>query len=181
MMEDEKKKARAAFFGQMLKMVREGLGFTIKKFAEITGIDKGHISRLERGERNPPKPDTLLKISEEIKFDHEVLMIAAGYITHKENGEEYTQEKIIILVASEIALTKIKTGKIGPKQIAEEPNIMFWVIIGILRSQEDSKRDHENYKSSVEKELGRLRLRISKLEEDFPPRSFEVDGGKRLL
>jgi len=40
-------------FGKKVQYYRKEAGFTQEKLAEITGLDRGYISGVERGVRNP--------------------------------------------------------------------------------------------------------------------------------
>ena len=49
-------------FGDLLRVHREGRGLTLTELAEQCGIDGGNLSRMERGERMPPKMPALLEL-----------------------------------------------------------------------------------------------------------------------
>ena len=49
-------------FGDLLRVHRERLGLTLTELAEQCGMDGGNLSRIERGERMPPKMPALLEL-----------------------------------------------------------------------------------------------------------------------
>lgn len=59
---------------------------SLNRFAEESGVDAGHLSRVMRGIMiNPPSPDTLKKISDKAhnNVTYEDLMMAAGHLEKK--------------------------------------------------------------------------------------------------
>jgi len=66
---------------------------SLNRFAEETGVDAGHLSRVMRGIMiNPPSPDTLKKIADNAHngVTYEELMIAAGHLEKKFYQENLT-------------------------------------------------------------------------------------------
>jgi transcriptional regulator with XRE-family HTH domain len=55
--------ARTAELGARLRVLRQGRDMTLDALAEATGLDKGYLSRLERGQKNPSIA-TVLRLSE---------------------------------------------------------------------------------------------------------------------
>lgn len=86
-------------FGEIIKKLRKLRGFTIYLLSELSQVDKGHLSRIERGLRNPPKPDGVRRLANALGVDIEYLMAKAGYADF--NGDEaLADEEIIKEVAS---------------------------------------------------------------------------------
>lgn len=52
-------------FGEYLKSLRQGRGYTLRRFCEQYGFDPGNLSRLERGVSPPPEKEE--KIAEYAK------------------------------------------------------------------------------------------------------------------
>lgn len=66
-------------FGQFIKELRESKKLTLSEVAKFIGISHSHLSRIENGERNPPKARTLQKLSKLLNVPFNVLMKQAGY------------------------------------------------------------------------------------------------------
>lgn len=52
----------------LLKQVRLEKGMTLETLSQLSGISKGHLSKIERQERDP-KISTLVLIAEALKVD----------------------------------------------------------------------------------------------------------------
>lgn len=52
----------------LVKKVRLGKGMTLETLAKLSGISKGHLSKIEREERDP-KLTTLIQIALALKVD----------------------------------------------------------------------------------------------------------------
>ena len=52
----------------LVKKVRTEKGITLETLAKLSGISKGHLSKIERGEREP-KISTLIQIALSLKVD----------------------------------------------------------------------------------------------------------------
>jgi transcriptional regulator with XRE-family HTH domain len=69
-------------FGSMVKLLRVAKRMALKKLAEECGIDPGNLSRIEHGERNPTKLETVLRLMHALGIamgscESAVFMIAA--------------------------------------------------------------------------------------------------------
>lgn len=49
-------------FGRELRRLREGTGKTMKEIADLLDCSVVYVSDIERGKRNPPKPNTIATI-----------------------------------------------------------------------------------------------------------------------
>lgn len=85
-------------FGSFLKKLREDKGFSVNQLALYSGVSAAQISRIENGKRNIPKPDTIQKLSEALKFPYKDLLKQAGYL----DSDLYTYEKYKENAPSEI-------------------------------------------------------------------------------
>jgi SOS-response transcriptional repressor LexA len=90
---------RARQFGETIRRLRKARGFTIALLAELAQVDKGHLSRLEHGRRNPPKPDAVRRLADALGVPAKYLMAKAGYIDPEEE-EVLSDEEILREVAS---------------------------------------------------------------------------------
>ena len=52
----------------LVKKLRTEKGITLESLAKLSGISKGHLSKIERGEREP-KISTLIQIALSLKVD----------------------------------------------------------------------------------------------------------------
>ena len=52
----------------LVKKLRTEKGITLETLAKLSGISKGHLSKIERGEREP-KISTLIQIALALKVD----------------------------------------------------------------------------------------------------------------
>jgi len=65
--------------GKYIKKIREEKELSINQLALYSNVSAAHISRIERGLREP-SPEILKKISEVLKVPYEELMKVAGYL-----------------------------------------------------------------------------------------------------
>ena len=61
---------------------------TLGQIELSTGITKSYLSKVLRGERATPKPDTLKKLSKALPCSYEELMSKAGYIDDRHNEKK---------------------------------------------------------------------------------------------
>jgi len=59
--------------------LRQQAGLSMSELAEASGIDKASVSRIERGEFQKPKEETLTAIAKTLGVDPTDLLSAAGY------------------------------------------------------------------------------------------------------
>ena len=67
-------------FGSELKRIRNNLGLTVREVAKRSDISHSYLSQVENGRRNPPKPETLIKIAKGLNVNSDDLMYLAGYV-----------------------------------------------------------------------------------------------------
>lgn len=65
-------------FGQFIKSVREERKLTLSEVAEKSGISHSHLSRIESGDRNPPKAPVMQKLARALNIPFIQLMDKAG-------------------------------------------------------------------------------------------------------
>ena len=70
-------------FGERLRKLRElrkasDPTFTLRQFAEKVGISPTFISKIERGEFDPPRADKIIRMAELLDIDPDELLSLAG-------------------------------------------------------------------------------------------------------
>ncbi|NRG35183.1 helix-turn-helix domain-containing protein [Niallia circulans] len=73
-------------FGAYIKKIRESKDLTLNQVALYSEISAAQLSRIETGKRGVPKPATIKKIADALKYDYEELMAVAGYIKNEEKA-----------------------------------------------------------------------------------------------
>ncbi len=90
-------------FGLYLKKLRNSKGLTISELAKISDVSPSYISRIEKGNRNPPHPEVLQKLAHNLNVGYLELMLKAGHIPEDSDALliDDDQTKHIILNMSE--------------------------------------------------------------------------------
>ena len=68
--------------GEYIKKIREEKNLSLNQLALYSGVSAAHLSRIERGLREP-SPEILRKIAAALKVSYEELMKVAGYLDEK--------------------------------------------------------------------------------------------------
>ena len=68
--------------GKIIREQRKSIPLTLSQLAELSGVSKAHLGRIEQGQR-VPSPHTLLKIANPLGFDLNELLIVAGYLSRE--------------------------------------------------------------------------------------------------
>jgi hypothetical protein len=70
-------------FGEFIRKLRLGLNppVTLRGFAEKVGISPTYLSKIERGDFDPPAEDTIVRIAKELKCNEDELLGMAGKIS----------------------------------------------------------------------------------------------------
>ena len=76
--------------GKYIKKLREDKELSINQLALYSDVSAAHISRIERGLREP-SPDILKKIAEALKISYENLMTVAGYLDPNTPADKITE------------------------------------------------------------------------------------------
>lgn len=69
-------------FGALLKRKRKAAGLSQSALAKAAGISPSHLNRIEKGDRNPPPADKILRIASALRLspaETDQLLVAAGY------------------------------------------------------------------------------------------------------
>lgn len=70
-------------FGHELKRLREAAGLSQNALAKSAGLNASYINRLESGEREPPRPETVILLAEGLgasREERDRLLVAAGHL-----------------------------------------------------------------------------------------------------
>jgi len=72
-------------FGDRLRELREAKlksdpAFTLRKFAVAVGISPTFLSKVERGEFDPPRPEKIMRMAELLDVDADELLALAGRV-----------------------------------------------------------------------------------------------------
>lgn len=65
-------------FGKIIESARLSQDMSLRKLAEITGLDHSFIRRIEKGKANPSR-ETVIKLAKALKLPEDMLLIKAGY------------------------------------------------------------------------------------------------------
>jgi transcriptional regulator with XRE-family HTH domain len=65
---------------EMIKNLRQRRGYSQRKLSLLSGISNTEISRIEKGIRTKPSPDTLKKLASHLGVTYNDLMEMAGYL-----------------------------------------------------------------------------------------------------
>ncbi len=69
-------------FSTLLRRYRDRAGMSCNELARAVGIDPSYVSRLERGEREPPRRPVVERVTEVLHLeleDQDRLLVSAGY------------------------------------------------------------------------------------------------------
>jgi len=66
-------------FGDRLRDLRKGRGWTQAKLAESSGLTRSHVSRLEGGDIQLPSKERLHRLAASLSTSEDDLLTAAGY------------------------------------------------------------------------------------------------------
>ena len=70
-------------FGAAVRTLREGTQTLQKDFAKEIGVSGGFLSRLERGQADPPSDETLRKMAKALSVNEDLFMAWAGRLSPK--------------------------------------------------------------------------------------------------
>lgn len=94
--------------GSFIKNRRESLGYNLSSFAQLININKGDLSKLERGIKSKtPSPDILKKVAKGLEINYLKLYKIVGYVDDLalDNAANRTHSNAKIIPATE--MTKI--------------------------------------------------------------------------
>lgn len=70
----------ATSLGTFITTARKRSGLTIPALADLAGLDKSAVMRLEHGDIRRPTPDKLLKLADALDVEADDLFALAGYL-----------------------------------------------------------------------------------------------------
>ncbi len=87
-------------FGNRVRELREAKlrtdpWFTLRQFAKMVDVSPTFLSKMERGEFDPPKPEKIMKMAELLGVDADELLALAGRVDPELN--EIIREKPAVL------------------------------------------------------------------------------------
>ena len=145
-------------FGKLLAELRKKAGLSQNDLAQIIKTNPTHISKIERGERNPPKMDTLIEIAK-----------ALGIYKNKKKMSEFISSALFSrkslknqtysspLLEDDIAVLMNKKEK---REIYESPAIKL--IAEILSDPSISKKDKDEIEKQIVSFVGWLKEKLEK-------------------
>jgi transcriptional regulator with XRE-family HTH domain len=114
-------------FGEELKKLREGRGYTVNQLAMYSGVSSASISRYETGDRGTPKPPTIKKLAKGLKMDYKELMKIAGHV--EDEQEEVTtlpKSNVEYVIKEIIEKYEVNLEEPGAKEKLEQiVNLVF--------------------------------------------------------
>jgi len=117
-------------FGMALKNRRHALDLTMREVSELSGISPALIAKLENGTMpNFPKPLTIKQLSNALKFEDELFVLAdiLDKYTEKESSERTFEQELRELLATK--------SKLNPQNIEQ----VLYFISGLEKLQEIDK------------------------------------------
>jgi transcriptional regulator with XRE-family HTH domain len=67
-------------FGALLRQYREEAGLTLREMEARGPFTYSHLCRIERGARNPPDREDVIRLASALEVDADELLVAAGYL-----------------------------------------------------------------------------------------------------
>ena len=71
-------------FGSFLRSLRERQRMSLRDAEKESGVSNAYIAQMERGDRRPPSPDILRKLSKAYNITVRELLLRAGYLDEPE-------------------------------------------------------------------------------------------------
>ena len=127
-------------FGDFLKEKRQAKGWSKWKLYQESGVSYAHISLLETGEKNPPKPITLKKLSDSLGIPYEDLLDKAGYLNDigdietaikKRFGPLFNDEQVKLLANKDITRILNYCSQVSPDSIKVIADTVEAVVKGL--------------------------------------------------
>lgn len=125
-------------FGKKIKEIRKSKGLTLNQVALYSNISAAQLSRIENGKRGVPKPTTIKKIADALKYDYYELMEIAGYIGDIDLGEEPKKEQHITVDVKDLKkILEEKTVTWGDEVLTEKEKRKAIEILDVLLKKEE--------------------------------------------
>ncbi|WP_445487314.1 helix-turn-helix domain-containing protein [Niallia sp. 03133] len=132
-------------FGTFIKKIRESKSLTLNQVALYSEISAAQLSRIETGKRGIPKPQTIKKISDALKYDYDELMRIAGYIKSEETANVAGQD--ITLTTEEYEIFKeLRKHPILFHDLATNPEKKIKELIRLQKAKDMFLKDDDDEK-----------------------------------
>jgi len=93
--------------GVFIQRRREEIGLSLRQFAEVAGLNKGHLSRIENGERSPTTESVLAKIAQALDVSIDELRTLALDASSLPPTRAYFRRKLGVDAAQADVLAKL--------------------------------------------------------------------------
>lgn len=122
-------------FGAFIKQIRESKSLTLNQVALYSEISAAQLSRIETGKRGVPKPTTIKKIADALKYDYDELMKVAGYISNDDSITVAGQD--INLTAEELKVFReLRKHPILFHDLAKDPEKKIKELIKLQKARD---------------------------------------------
>lgn len=130
-------------FGAFIKQIRESKSLTLNQVALYSEISAAQLSRIETGKRGVPKPNTIKKIADALKYDYDELMKVAGYIGNVDSINVAGQD--INLTSEELKIFKeLRKHPILFHDLAKDPEKKIKELIKLQKARDILLNDDED-------------------------------------
>lgn len=103
-------------FGEYLRGKRESKRISQNQLAIKANVSSSLISRIEKGDRGAPKPDTLEKLAKALNIPFEEIMEKAGHINEKQKNTLLEQFPLLNDIDTELVRRFAEVIKEDPYQ-----------------------------------------------------------------
>lgn len=103
----------AQSFGSLLQQLRQRARQSGNALAKAAGIDPSYLSRIERGERDPPRRELIQSLIQELRLppaDADALLVAGGHLPEAIRRLD-ALDPTLLLVADILADATIPAGE----------------------------------------------------------------------
>ncbi|TDL50930.1 XRE family transcriptional regulator [Paenibacillus dendritiformis] len=146
-------------FGQFVRKLRESKNMSVTSVAEQVGINHSHLSRVESGDRNPPKIPTLVKLAKVLDVPISRMLKKAGVVEDvgideaSRLAEYYISEED--LNDSILKIIKEFTNDEGffPEKYHEEIFHIFKSNVSFTDEEKDFERFYEQYLNTEKEDI----------------------------
>lgn len=80
-------------FGEYVRQLRNRKNLSLRDVEAEVGISASHLSQIERGEKNPPKPEMLRRLARLYEESMNAMFVAAG-LQEADSPEDYSRQQI---------------------------------------------------------------------------------------
>ena len=91
---------------EVIRQRRIMLGLTLRELAARSSVSASHLARIERGDRSP-SAHILQKLAQPLNLDETGLLVAAGYLSQRQNQAEEAQTRLDPYVAAVLGMEPV--------------------------------------------------------------------------